>query len=337
MGNLKTIAMIFAWIPGYLLYSVMAAWCFGAVWYSNLPCHWLRVTCALMALAVFISGPLAGNRWFFRGSLILMLAVVVWYILIPATNDRDWQPSFARNPYAVFEPGGEKVVIHDIRDFDYRSEDDFTVRYITETYDLNKLETMDYVQVHWNGLKVIAHSMLSFGFADGRHLVVSVETRLAKGDVQGGLPGFYKQFGLLMILGTERDLLGLRTNYRHEKVYLYPTRCSREEVRTVFLDILRRVNDLKEHPRFYNTVLHNCFTSLLPSLKLIRPQMRFDISMLFNGLTDRKAFEYQLSQGNVEGTFEQFRRKHYVNPKIDHMMELPADYSEVIRRSHDGK
>ncbi len=252
-------------------------------------------------------------------------------------HQRPGLAAVARNPYAVFEPGGKTVVIHNIRDFDYRTEKDFTVRYLTETYDLDKLKTMDYIQVHWDGLKVIAHSMLSFGFEDGRHLVVSVETRLAKGDVQGGLPGLYKQFGLLMILGTERDLLGLRTNYRHEKVYLYPTRCSREEVRTVFLDILRRVNDLKEHPRFYNTVLHNCFTSLLPSLKLIRPQMRFDISMLFNGLTDYKAFEYQLSQGNVQGTFEDFRRAHYVNPKIDHVAELPANYSEVIRRADAKK
>ncbi len=334
-SRIKTIFKVFAWVPGYLLYSVLAAWCFGAVWYSNLPWRWLRIVCALIALAIFIAGPFVGplvkKKYCFRIALGVMAVIIIWFLLIPASNDRDWQPSFSRNPRAEFDKD-DKVTIYNIRDFEYRTEKDFDVHYIDGTYDLDELNTMDYVQVHWDGMKAIAHSMLSFGFKDGRHIVVSVETRLDKNDIQGALPGLYKNFELLMILGTERDILGLRTNYRHEQVYLYPTQCTDAEIKVVFLDILRRVNELNEHPKFYNTISHNCFSSLMPSLKLIRPKMKFDVPLLLNGFTDRKAFEYELSQGAIKGSFEEFRQQHYVNPKVDQLKELPQNYSQLIRR-----
>lgn len=333
MNRIRNVLKILFRIAGYSAYAGMALWSFGAVWYSNLPWHWLRVACALAALALFACGILLRNRWWLRSSLGAMAAIAVWFMLIPASNDRKWQPSFERGPYAVFSPDGSEVTIHDIRDFDYRSEKDFTSRYVTGKYKLDELESMDYIQVHWGGMEAIAHSMLSFGFADGRRLAVSVETRLAEGEAQGALPGLYKQFGLLMILGTERDLLGLRTNYRREQVYLYPTGCSKRQAETVFLDILRRVNDLKERPRYYNTVLHNCFTSLIPSLKLVLPQMRWDVTMLFNGLTDMKIYKYKLKNGKtVDGSYQDFRQAHYVNPRVDGLPELPDNYSELIRR-----
>ncbi len=323
-----------AWVPGYLLYSVVTAWCFGAVWYSNLPWGWLRCILAFVVLILLLAAILVRGKYKFplRGALGLMGIIIIWYILIPASNDRDWQPSCSRNPYAASSTDGKQLTIHNIRDFAYRTETDFDMRYIDETYNLDDLSSMDYIQVHWGGMQAIAHSMLSFGFSDGRHLVVSVETRLEKNDIQGGLPGMYKQFELLMILGTERDILGLRTNYRHEDVYLYPTRLDRNEIRTVFLDIIRRVNELKDHPRFYNTLSHNCFTSLFPSIKLIRPEMKFDIGMLLNGFTDRKAFEYRVSRGELHGDFTQFRHQHYVNPKVDKLPSPPANYSELIRK-----
>jgi hypothetical protein len=335
VGEIKKVLKLLLRGLGWLFYAGMTLWCFGAAWYSNLPWHWLRVTCAVVVVGLLICGVLLRKRKGLWGAAGIMAAVAVWFMLIPATNDRPWLPSFARNPYAVFSPDGSEVTIHDIRDFDYRAEHDFTVRYITGTCKLDELRSMDYIQVHWDGMEAIAHSMLSFGFADGRHLTVSVETRLAEGDVQGALPGLYKCFGLLMILGTERDLLGLRTNYRHEQVYLYPTGCNREQVRTVFLDILRRVNELREEPQFYNTIRHNCFTSLIPSLKLIMPQMRRDISMLFNGLTDKRIYEYELAKGKFhDGSYQDFRQLHYVNPKVDRLPELPTanEYSGLIRR-----
>ena len=86
---------------------------------------------------------------------------VVLFLRIPASNDRDWQPEVAMTPYATIN--GDTVTIHNVRDFDYRTEMDFTPRWETHTYDLRKLDSGDIVAVYWAG-KAIAHIMVSFGF-----------------------------------------------------------------------------------------------------------------------------------------------------------------------------
>ena len=52
-------------------------------------------------------------------------------------------------------------------------------------------------------------SRMSFGFAGGDHIAVSVETRPEKGEAYSAIGGFFKQFEVIYILAEERDVLQL--------------------------------------------------------------------------------------------------------------------------------
>jgi len=312
-------------------YGVLVLWGFGAVWFSNLPKPWLRIVAAIvfaiaaMALAwQYRRHP----RWTTGGAALLLIGgVIVWWLLIPATNDRPWLPQFARMPKAV--RSGNLVTIENIRDFRYRTETDFTSYYFTATYDLDQLRTMEVALCYWDGNTAIAHSMLSFGFADGRHLVFSGETRLAQGQVQNALAGLFKQYGILFIVGTEDDIFKLRTNYRHEQLYLYPSNSPPEDVRKIFLSLLERANTLLDRPQFYNTLTFNCTTSLLPSAHDV-VNRHCDVRFCLNGYGDRMAWQFGWLKHRPDERFADYKARHYVNQYTDKM--TPADnYSQVIR------
>ena len=83
---------------------------------------------ATVALAALIA--LVFNRWRWRALAIyfaLFALVVVWWRSIEPSNDRDWQTDVAILPYATIE--GDVVTVHNIRNFDYRSETDYTPAY----------------------------------------------------------------------------------------------------------------------------------------------------------------------------------------------------------------
>lgn len=76
----------------------------------------------------------------------------------------------------------------------------------------------------------------------------------------------HKQYELIYMVGDERDLIGLRTNYRKappEDVYLYRVRAPLENMRRFFMDYIRAINSLKEQPEFYNTLTTNCTTNVI--------------------------------------------------------------------------
>ena len=159
---------------------------------------------------------------------------------------------------------GDLITIHGVRNFDYRSETDFTPRWEDRTYDLRQLDSGDLIAVYWAG-KAIAHIMVSFGFAGRDYVAVSIETRKARGQSYSTLAGFFKQYELVYVVADERDLIGLRTSYRkpQEDVYVYRLQTPRENLRRVFLDYVKTMNDMREHPQFYNTLTTNCTTSVL--------------------------------------------------------------------------
>ena len=181
--------------------------------------------------------------------------------------------------------------------------------------------------MHW-GIEAIAHTMLSFGFRDGRYLTVSVETRRRKGQDWSSIAGFFKQYTLAYVLGDERDLVRLRTNYRGENVYLYPTNTSKEAIRTLFIDIVETASLLAESPRWYNTISDNCTTSLARHIRKISGRRRWDPRLLVNGHTDEMGIE----SGWItpHGSIEETRAFYYVNPKVDRIQD-PSDYSSQIR------
>jgi hypothetical protein len=273
-----------------LVALVWGAWCATAIFFSNLPAQWLRTA----ACFAFAAGALA---WLARGRvrvrpllqvLAACLLVTIGWHLIPARNDRDWLPEYSRAATATF--AGDRVTIHDLRDFDYRQETDFTPRWSERSCDLSKLETLDLAVSNW-GLADISHTIVSFGFSDGVHVAVSIETRRENGEPQSALRSLFKQYELIYVVGDERDLIRLRADFRKETIRLYPLRISKEEARILFKDMLERANELAARPEYYNMITQNCTTSLLPHRARIRPWRLRDIRVLLNGRIDEMMYE----------------------------------------------
>src|SRR3990172_11045109 len=158
----------------------------------------------------------------FRRAVAVWLAglavVLVWWWSIHPNQLKDWQPDVARTPRG--ELHGDLLTLHDVRNFDYRSETDYTERWETRSYDLSKIRGLDLFLSYW-GSPAIAHTILSWEFDDGVPLAISIETRKDKTQVYSAIAGFFKQYELVYVAADERDLVRLRTNYRGEEVYLY--------------------------------------------------------------------------------------------------------------------
>ena len=153
-------------MAGFLIGIVVAgmtAWCAGALYYSPiLPEAWRAIAAGgYAALTVLAFLFLPGRGRTLAGFFVAFAVLVGLFFRIPASNDRDWKPEVAVTPYAEIK--GDLVTIHGVRNFDYRTETDFTPHWDTRTYDVRKLDSADIIAVYWAG-KAIAHIMLSFGF-----------------------------------------------------------------------------------------------------------------------------------------------------------------------------
>jgi hypothetical protein len=243
-----------------LILFAMSAWCVPAILWSNLP-QVLRPLAAILFVAVLLAmlALLCPWRKAVFGILTAFVLVLGWWLLIPPSNQRDWQPDVAVLASATVD--GNTVTIHNLRTCDYRSETDFDVHHEDRTYHLDKLQSADLYLVYW-GSPSIAHTMLSFGFEGDEYVCISIETRKEKGENYSAVKGFFKQYELVYVVADERDLVRLRTNYRNEDVHLYRLRTPADVTRSVFLDYLREVNALNHRPEWYNALTQNCTTSI---------------------------------------------------------------------------
>ncbi len=320
---------------GRAVYWLLGIWCIGALWFAFFSGAFGKYFFTLLFVVVWAVSPWLPRRygrWLYRAAIAMEVVIAIAFLAISPTGNHEWKPSFARQPYVSFNrPAPGWVTIHDVRDFTYRSVDDFDIAYRDMSFDLDTLESVDFLIVHW-GSNTIAHTMLSFGFADGRHLVISIETRVPADGAQGALPGIYKCLNLIMIWGTERDLIGLRTNYRHEQVYLYPTTTMPWEARTLLTDLLQRTDRLARQPRFYNTLTANCTNTLAPSMRRVWT-LDSARSVVFNGHVDEIALNAGWLQPlDPEPDFADYKKHHYANPRVEDMTELPeAEFSRRLR------
>ena len=259
--------------------------------------------------------------------LWLMVAVnIITYHCIPGPTPERWQKPWALAP--VFEQQGDQLTIRNIRDFRYRTEEDSDARYRTETYDLNTLVGVDFAECHWDGMTAICHTMLSFNFADGRHLAVSAETRLPEGVEQGAIPGLYKKYGILYLFGTEEDLYGLRTNIRHEDLSIYPMNIKRQGARKLLQHYIDLAKQAEAEHIPYNTISGNCSTGLVSGFRALVPSMprKYDFLPLHNGSIAGLLFRSGALQTRTGETEEQIRLRCYVG------YDIPIDnYSARLR------
>ncbi len=327
---LRWLGLALAW----LIVAGLVGWSVAAL-YIDLPVPGLRLPAAVgfavavLAVLVLVRG--AGRKML--ACLLGFAAVLAWWFAISPSNDRNWQTDVDRTAWA--DIAGDRVTIHNVRNFDYRTETDYTPRWETRSYDLSQVRGADLFITYW-GSPWIAHPIVSFEFAGGDHVAFSIETRKQVGEEYSAFKGFFRQYELIYIIADERDVIRLRTNYRTgEEVYLYRTTATAVSARTVFLDYLRSANLLNAQPAFYNAATSNCTSNIRIHTKAavgdkIAP---WNWRLLLNGKADAFAYAHGRLVGDVP--FPAVKEQAHINDAA-RAADRAADFSARIRQGRIG-
>ncbi len=272
------------------------------------------------------------RRWRLPALGVFVLAfglVLHQYLALEPSNGRDWQADVAVLSDATVE--GDIVRMRNIRNFAYRTETDYTPAYYDRSFDLETLEGVDLVAVYWMG-PAIAHTFLSFAFAGGDHLAISIETRKEKDESYSTIKGFFRQYEIYYVVADERDVIRLRTNYRHdppEDVYLYRVEGTVEDARRLFLEYVKQVNSLASTPRFYNTLSSNCTVDIWYNTLVNARHLPFSWKILASGYLP----EYLYEAGRLDTSvgFDELKRRAHVNARAQ-AADSAADFSRRIRQ-----
>jgi Domain of unknown function (DUF4105) len=243
------------------------------------------------------------------------------------SNDRDWIDEQKLLAYADID--GDKVRVHNVRNAQFFSYRDCLVDYYDKTYDLSKIKTVDFVMIPFADNRAVAHTLLSFGFEGGDYVGVSVEVRLEKGESYSAAVGLLGQFELMYVVADERDLLPVRPEFRHVDVLLYRTTATPAQARALFVDVMKRVNQLHDHPEFYDTLRNNCTTNIVRHINALAPgRVPYDYRVLLPGYADSLAYELGLIDNSLP--FDEVRRRAVVSDQILKYKDDPQ-FSERIR------
>jgi Domain of unknown function (DUF4105) len=224
---------------------------------------------------------------------------------------------------------GDKVAIEGVRNFDYRTTDDYAPRHESRSYDLAKLDSVWFVVERFGDAPAIAHTFLSFGFG-AEYVAISVEIRKERGEVYSPLKGLLRQYELMYVIADERDAIGLRTNFRRDPVYLYPVRTTREQMRKLFLEMLARANKLAAEPEFYNTLTNNCTSNIVRHVNTVAPSaVPLSYKTVLPAYSDRMAYDLKLIPAHLP--FETVRATYRID-QLAQREPVGPNFSRLIRR-----
>jgi len=261
--------------------------------------------------------------------IILALGFSYWCILffIKPSNDRDWTDDQKILPYAEIDDN--LITIHNIRNFAYETTEIYTPHYYDKTFDLDKIKSVDFILEPFSDFAGAAHTFLSFGFEDDEYVAISVEIRKEKGEEFSALKGLFNKYEIMYVIADENDAVKLRSNYRKDKVYIYPAKTSKEKIQTLFLDMINRTNKLKDSPEFYNTITNTCTTNLAKHINTISPKtIPLSYKMLMPGYADQLAFDLDLI--DTELSLEEAKKFFLINERAEKYGEH-EDFSKLIR------
>jgi hypothetical protein len=289
-----------------LLLGLPGIWAALAIWYQAPGGQPLKVGMVALWIAFSLATLIA--LWQGRAGMAVLAfapafgALLFWWHHIVPSNDRMWADDVARITSGTVE--GNRVTLHDVRNFDWRTDDDHTQRWETRVYDLDKLDSVDMIMSYWDGW-AIAHMLVSFGFEDGQHVAFSVEVRREQNKTYSEIGGFFKRYGLSIIAADERDVIRVRTNVRGEDDYLYRIRMPPAAMRSLFIGYIEQADRLVNEPRFYNTITVNCTTLVYHMMKRIVGYLPWSYRLLFTGYLP--AYVYRVGGLDQRYSLEELR------------------------------
>jgi hypothetical protein len=309
--------------------SLLLMWQVLAIGYAPLPWPGARWAAAV-AFAAFSFWALWWSR---RGWPVLLLGALflawlaTWASIRPS-HDREWRPEVAVMPRIDID--GDRILIRDYRHFEYRSVDDFTIRYEDRELQLSKLMAMDFYVSYWREGPV-AHTFVSFIFEGEDPVSVSIETRPEAGEGFEPIASLFKRFELIYLVGDERDIVKVRSNHRHEQVFLYKTNLTTDAVRRLFLVYAERVNELADRAEFYHLLSNSCTINIVRYANRIGRTGLVDVRHVLNGWSDR----YLYRQGFVDTSlpFAELRARSSINAAAN----AAEDDPDFPTRIHEGR
>jgi len=313
-----------------LLALSVSAWAAAALYFDLLSGSSLR-SMGASSYGIAMVGALLAFRGRGKGIAICLAAfalILAWWLTLKPSNDRAWQPDVAQTAWSEID--GNHVTIHNIRNCDYRTEGDYTPRWETRSYDLSQIRGMDIFLTYW-GSPWIAHPIVSFQFGENNYIAMSIETRKEVGEQYSAIRGFFRYYELIYTVSDERDVVRLRTNYRKgEETYLFHTRATPEHARATFLNYLKKINRIRNHPEWYNALTNNCTTNIAA----LAGEPEWDWRVLLNGRADQMLYERgDLVTGNLP--FAQLKQQAHINAGARAANDAP-DFSRRIREGRAG-
>ncbi|MEC5163598.1 hypothetical protein RCH08_004784 [Janthinobacterium sp. CG_S6] len=314
---------------GSLVLTLSTMWGGLALWYQ-LPGGVAARTLAVSLWAAFGVATVALCWWRPQARMLLpwlsaFVLLLCWWSSIAPTHQRLWAADVARMLGSRVD--GSIVTLDQVRNFDWRSDADYTERWESRQYDLDRLRSVDVAMSYWMG-PAIAHTLVSFGFDDGRYLTFSIEIRKERGESFSAVEGFFKRYEMVLVAADEGDILRVRTNVRDEDMYLYRLTMPAAAKRALFLAYLGEGDRLKRAPRFYNTLTANCTTIVFEMARHINPALSLDWRLLASGYLDRYLYDIGALGG---GDFAALRRAAHMTAKA-RAAGRAEDFSERVRR-----
>ena len=311
---------------------VACLWAALAFWYFTPWPGWLRILALVLWMAG--TGVVLIKGWHpqlaIGGSVLLV--VLLWMTNHPSMN-RTWATDQEQMPVVTFSE--QQVTIQNMRHATYRTTEDYDINWVTKTYDLDQITRMDFMietLTTWG----VAHTLMTFGFANGDYVAISVEVRKEVGETYSPLKGIYKQYELMYVIADERDLIGLRANVRKDPVYLYPVKVTPEQTRAMFVSMLKRAHQLGENPEFYNTLNSTCTTNIVRHMEeLTQEKLPLDMRVLLPGYSDELVFELDLIDTDL--LLEDARKRFLINHRSAFGSADSRAWSQQIRQIAHGK
>lgn len=273
-------------------------------------------------------------KWLFSflilGVILLAITFFMVSIFTKPSNNRQWNDDQDTLPYA--EINNNLVSIHNIRNFKYASTTSYEKDYYDKTFDLNKIVRAWYVVEPFSGIPGSAHTFLSFEFEGDQYVSISIEIRKEKGESFSPIKGLFNQYELMYVIADEKDVVKLRSNYRNDLVYIYPTKATKEKVKDLFVDMINETNHLKNNPEFYNTIWNTCTTKIVKHINNVTPERLpfFNLRILLPANSDKLAVEQGLLDVDTSKTIEELRAKYFINTKAQKYADDP-EFSKRVR------
>jgi hypothetical protein len=327
---LRRLGQVFVWF----VLALLSLWAVAAL-YIDVRLPAMRLPLAVLYAVVLVA--IVSRYKLHPRSALLCLAcfclVLAWWFRLKPANSADWQADVDRPAWV--ERNGDRLLIHNLRNCDYRTETDYSNCWSDREESLSDLRGGDLFFTTW-GVRWIGHPILSFQFGDGQHIAFSIEARYKGSQDYSAILGFFRQYELIFVVADERDVIRLRTNFRKdEEVFLYRTRMDPETARAIFLTYVDYLNQLKDRPEWYNALTRNCTTAIDKQIAAdIADPHPWNYQFLLNGTLDKLL--YDRGRLLTDGlSFPELKSRAHINAAARAAGNSP-DFSSLVRAGRPG-